>query len=125
MSQILKISLKLVLIITMIIQPVVFSYAMASVHHNHQISSQMSQNHDGDHNSTHEGLSHSEHNQNIDTESDLMGNCCASPACSGAMASSVSHLTSQTLFEYSPTINISRKGIVPSTEIKPPKRFSV
>jgi len=125
MSQIRNISLKLLLIITMIIQPVVFSYAMANIYHNHQNISQMPQIHDGDHNSTHVDLSHSGHSQNIDSESDSMGNCCASPACSGAMASSVSLFTAQALFEYFPTINTLRKGIVLSADIKPPKRFSV
>jgi len=120
-----KISLKLILVITMIIQPVVFSYAMANVYHNHQNTSLISQHHNGDHNSTHADLNHSGHNQNMNSDSDSMDNCCASPACSGAMASSISLSTAQVLFVFSPTVNISRKGVVLSAEIKPPKRFSL
>ena len=125
MRQIRKISLNLTLVIIMIIQPVMFSYAMANMHHNHHGAIETAHNYDQHHSAVFEHGNHAGHEQNSESDSDVMTNCCASPACSGAIISSFSSHPPEVPFEHLSAINTSQKGVVLAADTKPPRSFSV
>jgi len=111
-----KISLSVLLVIVMIIQPVVFSYAMADMNHNHHAVAESSD-------MNHQHMNHDDTLMS-DYEPASVNNCCASPACGGAIASTISNSSSHFSFDYLLISNISRQSVVLSSETKPPQKIS-
>lgn len=116
--------LGLLLVITMVIQPVAFSYAMTGMvsgmdHSQHQASASVEKNHNGHHvmdesRSTVQQQAH-------DDGAEMMTDCCNSAACCPAAVvdlAVVQH-TSATLFSF--FSRPSWVGVEPPAEIKPPR----
>ena len=114
--------LRLVLVAIMVIQPVMFSYAMADVNHNHRsvIVSEQSYSH---YHVLSEHQSHGDYQQSDDTHS--ANNCCASPACSGAVVSTMVLHSSPVPSECLSEINMLGDSAVLFAESKPPRQFLV
>jgi len=133
------------LVIVLIIQPVMFSYAMANINHNHH--NHGSQSHDHQKGQQSGSGHHAMHNAHSDVDlmpeleseaqadaslsadhasgaDGYMGNCCASPACSGAMASSFLPESETATHDYPPIVNTIQKSIELFSEAKPPKQIS-
>jgi len=110
---------KLLLIITMVIQPVTFSYAMASMDLSHDLSS-LAPGHDGDH-AMNENMVDT-HDQNVHQEGGSgFDNCCYTAVCSPASmvnATTVPHVPNS---QYIVSIAPALKSIDLPTEIKPPR----
>jgi len=125
--------LKLLLVIAMVIQPVAFSYAMASMTHGSEAGSNMGMTHAHHQASASTGESHNNHHDMmhgdtaLDTHqpeesSDTMNNCCNTAACCPAAVVSIEIelFIPSTLFP--PSTAPSWKGIDLSADAKPPRR---
>ncbi len=100
--------LKLLLLIIMVIEPVLFFYAMAGSHDESSVS--MSQN-----------MNASTHYSHTGDSKGKMNNCCSTPACGAAVFSSFSPPATEALFQYFAPFNLTWKGVILPTAIKPPR----
>jgi hypothetical protein len=116
--------LKLLLLITMVVEPVMFTYAMAGMgHHNGADNSmaaefglhcQSSISHDM-------CMADDSSQQQHDNAKKVMDDCCSTPACGPAAVSNLILPISEAFSETYLPLNISRAGIVLPSEIKPPR----
>lgn len=110
---------KLLLIITMVIQPVMFSYAMASMDHSHQAPSSLAHEQTGDH-AMNEGMADT-HDQNAHEGDSALDNCCNTAACSPASVMSVITVPYVPKSQYIVSAASTLRSIDLPTEIKPPR----
>ena len=113
-----KMIIKLLLIITMVIQPVIFSYAMAGMGQGHHAQYAAS-NHAGDH-MVSEAMAKASDQDNHKAKSGT-DNCCLTLACSPASvmdAFDILQVSSSSYIEATASLLIS---IDLPTEIKPPR----
>ncbi len=112
--------LKLLLIITMVFQPVMVSYAMTSMNHSqHLATAAVEQGHD-DHHAMHQDTSVTLQ-QDDDGDVSVMSDCCNSAACCPAAVVEIDVMPydNDTGFSISPyTV---RDGIDLPAEVKPPR----
>jgi len=111
-----KTSLTFLLLTTLVIQPVMFSYAMASMSH-HDGHMMMNTSHQMDHGAMHDHTMSSD----TDEQSSVLDNCCASPACAGAPLSSFDLSITRHITPYTLTSSHFWSGIIIPSEIKPPR----
>ena len=113
-----KIVFKLLLIITMVIQSVAITHAMASMDHSqHQASFVSEQGHDG-HHEMHQNVPDVQHDSSDNSD---MNNCCNSAACCPAALVGMSNLEQMPAPEYSAYLHTSWEGVILPSEIKPPQ----
>ena len=119
-----KTLLKLLLLITLVVEPVTFSYAMAGIGHHHGANSSMTAEH-GLH--CQSSKSHdmsmpddSSHQQNHKVKK-AMDDCCSTPACGPAAVSTFVLPISEVFIETYLPLNVSWTGIVLPSETKPPR----
>ena len=116
-----KIAFKLMLIITMVIQPVAITHAMASMDHSqHQVSFANKQSHDG-YFEMHQDVPDAQHDSHESSDNSDMNNCCNSAACCPAALVGISNLEQMPAPEYSTYLHISWEGVILPSEIKPPQ----
>lgn len=125
MPKIGKTILKLLLVITMLIEPAVFSYAMAGGGHSHDGSAVMAPAHDSHHASMSPGADevHKSSGQNQVDGNGFLDNCCSAPACGAAMPSGFGSPISETPSRHYISFVISWEGVVLPSEIKPPRNL--
>lgn len=116
--------LKLLLIIAMVMQPVVVSYAMAGMglgmdHTKHQASSTVEKSHHGDH--VMDGAISSVPQQDQDDGTETMNDCCNSAACCPAAAVDLAVIPHASNAFFSTIPHSSWEGVEPPAEIKPPR----
>ena len=114
-----KIVFKLLLIVTMVIQPVAITHAMASMDHSqHQASFANKQSHDG-HHVMNQDIPDAQHDES--TGNSDMNNCCNTAACCPAALVDITTLERTPVPEYSTHLHISWEGVILPSEIKPPQ----
>lgn len=116
--------LKLLLLITLVVEPVTFSYAMAGMGYHHGANNfmaaeygqhcQSSMSHDM---STQDDSSHQQHHK----VKKALDDCCSTPACGPAAVSTFVLPISERFTETYLPFNVSRTGIVLPSETKPPR----
>lgn len=112
--------IKLLMIITMVVQPVVVSYAMAAMNHSqHQATAVVEQGHDGHHAMMHQGMSPMQHQDNDDMSA--MNDCCNSAACCPAAVVEIVVMPYNSESDFSISPYTVRDGIDLPAEIKPPR----
>jgi len=119
-----KTLLKLLLLITLVVEPVMFSYAMAGMGHHHGANNSMaaeyglhfqsSMSHDM---AMPDDSSHQQH----DKVKTAMNDCCSTPACCPAVVSGFVLPVNDVFSETYLPLNVSWAGIVLPSEIKPPR----
>ena len=116
-----KIVFKLLLIVTMVIQPVAITHAMASMGHSqYQASFVSEQSHDG-HHEMHQDVPDVQHDSHESSDNSDMNNCCNSAACCPAALVDITTLERMPAPEYSTHLHISWEGVILPSEIKPPQ----
>jgi len=113
--------LNVLLIITMVIQPITLSYAMAGMAHSHHAPS-LANSHNGDY-AMNENMADA-HDQNVHQKGgNNLDNCCHTATCSPASMVNTGNLSyipeSQSIVSIAPAL----KGIDLPTEIKPPRHL--
>jgi hypothetical protein len=117
-----KRGLKLLLIITMVVQPVAFSYVMAGMDHSyHQISGSLEQSHHGHH--AMNGDVSPVQQQDHDSGAGTLNDCCNNAMCCAAITvdAEVALLVPSSAYSLSPSS--SWEGIDLPTEFRPPRSF--
>ncbi len=111
--------IKLLLIITMVVQPVMASYAMASMSHlQHPPVAVVEQDHDG-HHSMHQEMSGTQ--QQDDDDMSAMNDCCNSTACCPAAVVEIVVMPYNNDSDFSISSYTVGDGIDLPAEIKPPR----
>ncbi len=106
------------LIITMGVQPVMFSYAMANMDHSHhQASVVAGQNHDG-HHVMHDDVSLAEPQ---DADTGALNDCCNSAACCPAAVADIDVMLHEPNTLSFVSSHTSWEGIDLPAEVKPPR----
>ena len=112
--------IKLLLIITMVVQPVMASYAMAAMNHSqHQAATVVEQGHEG-HHAMHQGMTPMQQQQDDDDMS-AMNDCCNSAACCPAAVVEIVVMPCNSDSDFSISPYTVRDGIDLPAEIKPPR----
>ena len=112
-----KIIFKLLLIITMVIQPVAITHAMASMDHSqHQTSFANKQSHE-----MHQDVPDAQHDSHESSDNSDMNNCYNSAACCPAALVGMSNLEQMPAPEYSAYLHTSWEGVILPSKIKPPQ----
>jgi len=116
--------LKFLLLVTLVVEPVMFSYAMAGMGHHHDANNSMtaefglhfqsSMSHDI---STPDNALHQQRHK----VKKVMDDCCSSPACCAAVVSTFVLPDNEFLYESYLPFNMFWKGIVLPSETKPPR----
>lgn len=110
---------KLLLIITMVIQPITFSYAMANVAHGHHAPS-LAHSDNGDY-AMNKNMADA-HYQNIHQESDSdVDNCCHTTTCNPASMVNTGNMPHVPKSQCIVSIAPAQKSIDLPPEIKPPR----
>jgi len=118
-----KIAFKLLLIITMVIQPVAIVHAMAGMNHSqYQAMNSSMQSHDEHHSVHHAALDIQQEAHETEDDS-LMNDCCNTSACCPAAAVGITSVEHMPAPVYSVLPHISWEGVILPSETKPPKRF--
>ena len=127
-----KTLLKLLLLVTMVVEPVLLSYTMAGVGHQHSgfgMTSELKQEHGAEHSSSSHHSMHmmhdtAAHHVNME-DSGEMENCCATPACAAAAMQSLSILDAEIHTPMYTALHVSWKAIVLPSDTKPPRQLLV
>ena len=112
--------LKLLLAITMVVQPVSFSYAMASMTLSHHAASPIS-SYSNQHSMS--GHKTDAHEQNTHEGGNESGRCCQSTVCSPASVLSVAAVGCKSKSHRIMSVVIILTSIDLPTEIKPPRNL--
>jgi len=131
-----KILLKLMLIAILAIQPVVFSYAMAGMHHSqHQNTTELTTAmslHDNQHEKQHKDHHSALHNtvspdqvmnhaSSDDKHGGMLDNCCDTAACGVATIGYIHLVLPQFHFEYVLITHLPMTSADLTTEVRPPR----
>ena len=119
---------KLLLVIIMMIQPTMFSYAMASMsfgmdHSQHQTSVSTEMSHGGLHSMGGDVADAQHQNHGDSANPDMSNDCCNSAMCCPAAVVDVYATLDGKSSTFSASTNLSWEGVNLPTEIKPPRRF--
>jgi hypothetical protein len=107
--------LNILLIITLVVQPVMFTYAMASMSHGHHVSMAMS--HDMN---THHAMQIDDASSS--SSSVMLDDCCKTPACSPAVLTSSLDVQHIPAVHHDLSFNVSMMSVDLPSENKPPRR---
>jgi hypothetical protein len=114
--------IQLMLIVTMVVQPVALSYAMAGMDHSqHMSASVIVMEHHTDEHAAHGMAAKQLDDATQGDGASAMNDCCNSAACCPAAVLEISVLSHQPTGLYSFSTHSSWEGIALSAEVKPPR----
>lgn len=116
-----KTTLKLLLIVTMVMQPMAYSYAMARTDHSHRHASiSAGHNHD-EHHAMDDPVSDAQHQPH--NGAGVLVDCCDSAVCYAAVVVDAEALSYMQNSAITTSSSSSWKGVDLPTEIRPPRSF--
>jgi hypothetical protein len=114
---------KLLLIITMVIQPVAVSYAMASMNHASQSAAASGKaGHEQCHMTNHE-LADTQHDSHGSTGNSDMGDCCHAAGCCPVAVLAIDSTLEISTPSFSAQFSTTWGNVILPSEVKPPRRF--
>lgn len=118
-----KIVFKLLLIITMVIQPVAVAYAMASMNHAPlSVATSSKTGHEQCHMTNHE-TADTQHDSHGSSDKSDMGDCCNGAACCPVAVLTINSTLELSAPSFSAQFYISWGNVILPSEVRPPRNF--